>query len=94
MMAYHKTKLLTLLFVEAVIVAANRMFEQSNFSDGLDKVGWLYWLGMVLLIYIVYYVLTLRCPNPKCRRPQIYRSQSPKDWRLPEDKCYHCGTKL
>jgi|GEM_PF-2063780 len=93
-MSYHKKKLLILLTVAISVGIVNRFFDDSNFSDGLSSVSWIYWFGMAIVVYLAYYVLTLNCPNPECKKPQIYRSVSPKDWHWPDDSCYACGTKL
>jgi len=93
-MGYHKTKLLILLAVTMLLGIFSRFFNDPDFSDGLSSTSWTYWVGMAILVYLVYYVLTLRCPNPKCKKLQIYRSVSPKDWHLPNDNCYSCDTKL
>jgi hypothetical protein len=93
-MNFHKKKLITLLITLTLLAIANKIFGQLNFSDGLLSTSWLYWSGMTVLFYLTYYVFTLKCPNPDCRKPQIYRGVSLKDLHWPNDKCFACGTKL
>ena len=93
-MSFHKKKLITLLLIASLLGVANRLFDSSNFNDGLSSINWLYWASLAVLIYLAHYVLTLRCQNPECRKPQIYRGVSLRDWHWPSDKCYSCGSKL
>ena len=84
---YHKKKLLLLLTIAMVFGILSGIYGDSNFSNDFLSIKWFDWLGTIILLYIAFYILTLRCLNPDCKKPQIYRGVHPSNWRFPEDNC-------
>lgn len=93
-MNYYKKKLVFLLILCTILAIANRVFDTESLSGDLSPFSWLYGVSMIVLFYLSFFVITLKCPNLNCKKLQIYRGASPKQWYWPEDKCYSCGTKL
>jgi len=93
-MSYYNKKLSLLLILCSIFAIANKVFNTESLNGDLSPFSWLYGISMVVLFYLSFFIVTLKCPNPNCKKPQIYRGVSPKQWHWPEDKCYSCGTKL
>lgn len=92
---HYQRKLGVLLVAEFLLIFMHRVLDVDfSFRDGLSVIPWHFWLPLGLGIYIAVFVLTLRCPNPKCKAPQIYCGVNPRDWRWPADKCHRCGSEL
>lgn len=91
----YQRKLGVLLAAEFLLIVVHRVLDGDfNFRGGLSAVPWHFWLPLGLGIYIAFFVLTLRCPNPNCKAPQIYGGINPREWRWPTDRCYRCGSEL
>ena len=54
--------------------------------------SWL--IGMGFFVSTVVYSMTIRCPNPTCRRLQVHRGWSLLQIRWPDKRCYFCGVDL
>lgn len=93
-MNFYKKKLVFLLILSSMFAVANRIFDTESLNGELFPFSWLYGISMMVLFYLAFFIVTFKCPNPNCKKLQIYRGVSPKQWHWPEDKCYSCGTKL
>ena len=90
-MAYHRKKLFVLIIVQVLLVVLHK----SLASEAQDSFGeWHYLIAMGFFVYLCSYILLLKCPNPNCRAPQIYRGVNPNSWALPNETCWKCGTKI
>jgi hypothetical protein len=57
-------------------------------------VHWSWLLGLIAGCSLVIYALSIRCPNPLCRRLQVFKSWSFFDIRWPSENCYFCRAQL
>lgn len=88
----HKRNLIVLLLIQLVITITHVFLTKPN---GVDiELTWHFILGLVFGIFIIIYAFSLRCPNPSCKKLQIFRGLSIFDIRWPEDNCYHCSTQI
>ena len=89
----HKTKFVTLVVIEIILITLHMALTEPKV--GVDVANtwsvvneWHFWAGLLFGYYIIYYMFTLACPS--CGYKQIWRSNNCMDWRLPDDKCWHC----
>ena len=96
-MSNQKLKFLTLLVIEAIIITLHLALTEPKV--GVDAANtwsvvyeWHFWAGLIFGYYVIIYAYTLSCAE--CGYKQIWRSHNCMDWRMPEDKCWHCRHEL
>jgi hypothetical protein len=94
-MSKYKKHIVALLLIQALLVVLYLAFrEQIVPGDGVLGSSWLFWAVLGFGAFSILYAFSLRCPNPTCRRRQVFRGWSITDLRLPEESCYYCGVSL
>ena len=94
-MSKYKKHIVALLLIQVVLVAVYLAFRQpAEPGDSVLGSYWYFWVVLGFGVFSVLYAFSLRCPNPTCRRRQVFRGWSIFDLRLPEESCYHCGVPL
>ncbi len=86
----HKKRLIALISLEIVlIILHNTIYQSGEISDNwLNEIGWCYWAGLSLGVFIAIYAFLLSCSH--CGSRQVLRGISILDLRWPEDKCWKC----
>lgn len=92
--SYYARKLFVLLAMLVLVKILDELFVIPIVKSGHIEYTLFYVVNLAQMVHLAWFVITLRCPSSDCRRPQIYRSASMSDLRLPGDNCYHCGEKL
>ena len=88
-----KTKLIILLIAEVTLIVINKVFDKppSNINNWLSEAGWYYWAGLIVGLYLLYYIYNYDCK--KCGAAQIWLSPNFLKWKWPKDNCWKCGAK-
>lgn len=96
-MSSQKLKFLILLVIEAGFITLHLALTEPKV--GIDAANswsalneWHFWIGLMFGYYVMFYAYTLACTE--CGYKQIWRSPNCMDWRMPEDKCWHCRHNL
>lgn len=96
-MSQQKIKFITLLVIEACLITFHLALTEPkigvNAADTWSALNeWHFWTGLMFGYYVIYYMYSLACPS--CGSKQIWRSPNFLDWRMPDDKCWHCRHDL
>lgn len=93
-MASHKSRLISLLAIEAALVALHVALRAPSEASASPSFEWHFWLALVVGVALVGYALSIRCPEPSCRKHQVFRGLSFFDLRWPSERCHSCGSTL
>ena len=93
-MASHKSRLISLLVIEAALVALHVVLRAPAEASASSTFEWHFWAALIVGVALVGYVLSIRCPMPGCRKHQVFRGLSFFDLRWPSERCYACGSPL
>jgi hypothetical protein len=93
-MASHKSRLISLLVIEAALVALHIALRIPAEASASPPFEWHFWAALIGGVALVGYALSIRCPVPSCRKHQVFRGLSFFDLRWPSERCYACGSTL
>jgi hypothetical protein len=94
-MSKYKKRIVILLLIQTVLMVGYLAFwERTVPGDGVLDSSWHFWVVLGFGAFSILYAFSLCCPNPTCRRRQVFRGWSISDLRLPEESCYYCGVHL
>jgi len=93
-MAKHKARLISLLVIEAALVALHIALRAPVEASASPAFEWHFWAALIVGVALVGYALSIRCPVPSCRKHQVFRGLSFFDLRWPSERCYSCGSTL
>ena len=92
-MAPHKRNLIVLLFIFICSYAYYAIYgTKLDVSNNDFSLSWI--IVVVTAVTLVIYMLTIRCPNPTCKRRQVIRGLSIQDIRWPGHSCFYCSVNL
>lgn len=94
-MSENKRKLIRLLYLCVALGVLHFIGIYIESAFNLDGISFYLTLPVQAYgIFMIWHIITYRCPNPACRRNQIVRSVVPPLFFWPESNCYRCGTPL
>jgi len=93
-MAKHKARLISLLVIEAALVALHVALRAPAEASVSPAFEWHFWGALIVGVALVGYALSIRCPVPGCRKQQVFRGLSFFNLRWPSERCHSCGSTL
>ena len=93
-MAKHKARLISLLLIEAALVALHVALRAPTEASASPAFEWHFWPALIVGVTLVGYALSIRCPVPGCRKHQVFRGLSFFDLRWPSERCHSCDSTL
>ena len=93
-MAKHKARLISLLVIEAALVALHVVLRAPAEASASPVFEWHFWAALIGGAALIGYALSIRCPVQSCRKHQVFRGLSFFDLRWPSERCHSCGSTL
>ncbi len=88
----QRRRLQLLVGIHVVLVTVSVLYERQYGDPELFFSSWTYWLPMASTVFLILYVMRLRCRV--CRAHQVVRGSWLTDLRWPDERCYSCGARM
>jgi len=93
-MASHKSRLISLLVIEAALIALHVVLRIPAEASASPSFEWSFWPALVVGVALTGYALSIRCTESSCRKHQVFPGLSFFDIRWPSERCHSCGLPL
>ena len=88
----HRRRLQLLVAIYVALGAVSVLYERAYGVPEQFWLSWTYWAPMAFTVFLIFYILRLRCRI--CRAHQVVRGASIFNLRWPDERCYLCNAPM